>query len=222
MATKAKKNEIVAELEALFEKSNVAIVADLTGFSVGDITKLRRKLDKDNAQCKIAKNTLISIASAKGVFAPLGELAKGPTALILGMDDPAAPAKTTLEFLKAAKKGELKGGVLEGKLLTAKQLKEVADLPSKEVLLAGIAGALNSGAQGVVSILNNIICDIAILVEKVAEKQHGPAPASDEAESPAAEAAPAAEAPAAEAPAAPAEAAPAAPAEGAAPEAPAS
>src|SRR6185369_16852422 len=129
MATKAKKEEIVAELEALFNKSSVAIVADLTGYSVEEITKLRRKLDKDAAQCKIAKNTLISIASSKGVFAPIKDLAKGPTALILGMEDPAAATKSALEYIKTVKKGELKGGVMEGKLLTAKQLKDVADLP---------------------------------------------------------------------------------------------
>lgn len=175
MATKTKKQEIVAELEALFNKSSVAIVADLSGFTVEEITKFRRKLDKDAACCRIAKNTLITIASSKGAYAPLGELAKGPTALVLGMEDPAAPAKTTLDFFKAVKKGELKGGVLEGKLLTAKQIKEVADLPSKEVLLAGIAGGLNSGAQGVAGILNNIISDIAVLVEKVAEKNNSAA-----------------------------------------------
>jgi len=175
MATKARKEEIVAELEALLNKSSVAIVADLSGFSVEEITKLRRKLDKDAAQCKIAKNTLIRIASAKGAFAPLGELAKGPSALILGMEDPAAPTKTSLEFIKLVKKGSLRGGVLEGKLLNANQLKAVADLPSREVLLAGIAGGLNSGAQGIACILNNVIADIAVLVEKVAEKNHGAA-----------------------------------------------
>lgn len=171
MATKTKKQELVAELEALFEKSSVAIVADFSGYSVEEITKFRRKLDKSAARCKIAKNTLIGIASSKGAFAPIGELAKGPSALILGFEDPAAPTKATLEFIKELKKGELKGGVMEGKLLTAKQLKEVADLPSREVLLAGIAGGLNSGAQGIAGLLNNIIADIAVLVEKVAEKQ---------------------------------------------------
>ncbi len=175
MATKAKKQEIVAELEALFNKSSVAIVADLNGFTVEEITKLRRKLDKDAARCTIAKNTLITIASSKGQYKPLGELATGPSALILGFEDPAAPTKTALDFIKEVKKGELKGGVLEGKLLSSKQLKAVAELPSKEVLLAGIAGGLNSGAQGVAGILNNVIADIAVLVEKVAEKQHGAA-----------------------------------------------
>ncbi len=175
MATKAKKEEIVAELEALFNKSSVVIVTDLTGFTVEEITKFRRKLDNDAASCKIAKNTLISIAAEKSSFAPVKELAKGPTALVIGKEDPAAPAKSTLAFLKEVKKGEVKGAVLEGKLLTANQVKEVADLPSKEVLLAGIAGGLNSGAQGIAGILNNIISDIAVLVEKVAEKNNGSA-----------------------------------------------
>ncbi|MBX9688131.1 MAG: 50S ribosomal protein L10 [Candidatus Obscuribacterales bacterium] len=175
MATKTKKQELVAELEALFNQSSVAIVADLSGFSVEEITKFRRRLDKDAAKCKIAKNTLINIASSKGSFAPLGEIAKGPSALILGTEDPASPAKTTLAFFKEVKKGEVKGGVLEGKLLTPNQVKAVAELPSREVLLGGIAGGLNSGAQGIAGILNNIISDIAVLIEKVAEKNNSAA-----------------------------------------------
>lgn len=175
MATKAKKEELVAELEALLTKSNLVIAADLSGFTVAEITTFRRKLDKDKAQCKIAKNTLIAIASSKGAFAPIKDLAKGPTALILGYEDPAAATKTTLEHLKSLKKGEVKGGVMEGKLLSAAQLKAVADLPSREVLLGGIAGALDSGASGIAGALAAVIRDIAVLVEKVAEKNNSAA-----------------------------------------------
>lgn len=175
MATKARKAEIVADLEALFNKSNVAIVADLSGFTVAEITQFRRKLDKENAVCRIAKNTLIEIASANNQFASLKELTNGPTALILGYDDPAAPAKTTVQFFKQVKKGSVRGGVLEKKLLSAKQVGDLAELPSKEQLLSSIAGALDSGARGVVSIINNVIGDIAVLVEEVAKKQEGAA-----------------------------------------------
>jgi len=175
MATKEKKAQLVAELEVLFKKTQVAIVADLSGFSVAEITQFRRKLDKDNAQCKVAKNTLIEIASSKGQFESIKELAKGPTALILGFEDPAAPAKTTVQFIKALKKGSVRGGVFENKLMSAKEVGELADLPSKDVLLSGIAGGLDSGARGVVTILNNIICDIALLAEEVAKKNEGAA-----------------------------------------------
>jgi len=175
MATKARKQEIVAELEALFEKSQVAIIADLSGYTVAEITEFRRKLDKDNAKCRIAKNTLIEIASSKGQFASVKEMTKGPTALILGYEDPAAPAKTTVQFIKTLKKGAVRGGVLENKVLTAKQVGELADLPSKEQLLSSIMGGLDSGARGIAGILNNVISDIASLVEEVAKKNHGAA-----------------------------------------------
>lgn len=175
MATKARKAEIVADLEALLQKSHVALVADLSGFTVAEITQFRRKLDADNAQCRIAKNTLIEIASANNQFAPLKELTKGPTALILGFDDPAKPAKTATAFLKQVKKGSLRGGVLENKVLSAKDVTALAELPSKEQLLASIAGGLDSGARGIVSIINNVMGDIASLIEEVAKKNAGAA-----------------------------------------------
>lgn len=172
MATKEKKQEIVAELEALFEKSNVAIVADLSGFTVAEITGFRRKLDKDRARCRIAKNTLITIASEKGQFKQLAEIAKGPTALILGEEDPAATAKTTVTYFKAVKKGTLKGGVFEGKLMTSDEVKALAELPSREQLLSSIMGGLDSGARNIAGCLASIIRDIAILAEEVAKKQN--------------------------------------------------
>ena len=173
MATKEKKREMVAELEALFQKSQVAIIADLSGFTVAEISKFRRKLDKDNAQCKIAKNTLIDIASSKGQFESIKSLTQGPTALILGYDDPAAPAKTTVDYFKAVKKGTVRGGVLEKKLLSAKDVADLAALPSKEVLLSAIVGGMDSGARNIACILNNMISNIAVLIEEVAKKNEG-------------------------------------------------
>lgn len=207
MATKEKKKEIVAELEALFEKTNVAIVADLSGFTVAEITGFRRKLDKDQARCRIAKNTLITIASEKGQFKQLAEIANGPTALILGEDDPAAAAKTTVAYFKAVKKGTLRGGVFEGKLMSVEQVKALAELPSREVLLSQIMAGLDSGAREIAGCLAAVIRDIAILAEEVAKKQNEGKAAPEapaKAEEPKSEAAPApaAEASAAEAPAA--------------------
>jgi large subunit ribosomal protein L10 len=173
MATKARKQEIVAELEALFNKSQVALIADLSGYTVAEITQFRRKLDKDKAQCRIAKNTLIEIASSKGQFEPIKSMTKGPTALILGYDDPAAPAKTTVQFIKQIKKGTVRGGVLENKVLSAQDVTDLAELPSKEQLLSSIMGGLDSGARGIAGILNNVISDIASLVEEVAKKKEG-------------------------------------------------
>lgn len=170
MATKQKKQEIVAELEGLFAKTQVAIVTNVSGFTVAELTEFRRKLMKDNAQCKIAKNTLIEIASEKTEFAALKEMTKGPTALILGYEDLAAPAKTSIDYFKALKKGEIKGGVLEGKPLSVADVKALADMPSKEQIYSSIAGALDSGARGIAGNIEAVIRDLALLIEEVGKK----------------------------------------------------
>ncbi len=232
MATKARKQEIVSELHQFFDNGKVAVVADVSGLTVAELTQLRRKLDKDNAKCRIAKNTLVKIATNSKEFEAIKSLAKGPSAIIIGYDDPAQPAKTTVDFFKALKRGSIRGGVLEGKSMTVEEVKGLAELPSKEVLLSGIMGGLDSGARGIAGLLESIIRDIALLAEEVAKKNDPgePAPAekveaaAEEAPQAAAEAAPEAvaeAAPAAEAaaPEAAAEVAPAAEAEAAAPEA---
>jgi large subunit ribosomal protein L10 len=170
MATKARKQEIVSELQAFFENGKVAIVTDLSGLTVAELTTFRRKLAKDNAKCRVAKNTLIKIASANNEFASVKELSKGPTAIIIGYEDPASPAKTTLDFFKQIKKGTVRGGVMEGRVLSAEEVKGIAELPSKDQLLASIMGGLDSGARGIAGILEAVIRDIAVLAEEVAKK----------------------------------------------------
>ncbi len=88
-------------------------------------------------------------------------MAKGPSAIIIGYDDPAAPAKTVVDYLKALKKGEVRGGVIEGNALTSDEVKGLADLPSKEQLLSSIMGGLDSGARGIAGLLEAVIRDIA-------------------------------------------------------------
>jgi large subunit ribosomal protein L10 len=172
MATKEKKIEIVNDLGRFFTDAKVALVADLSGFTVAEITGFRRKLDADQAKCRIAKNTLIRIASKSGEFSELKGLAKGPSAIIVGYKDPVQPAKITVDYFKALKKGSVRGGVLDGQVMTADEVKSLADLPSKEQLLSSIMGGLDSGARGVAGCLAGVIRDIALLVEEVAKKNN--------------------------------------------------
>ncbi|HEY9733039.1 MAG TPA: 50S ribosomal protein L10 [Drouetiella sp.] len=177
MATKARKQEIVSELHQFFDNGKVAVVADVSGLTVAELTQLRRKLDKDNAKCRVAKNTLVKIATNSKDFEAIKTLAKGPSAIIVGYDDPAQPAKTTVDFFKNLKKGTVRGGVLEGKQISVEEVKGLAELPSKEVLLSSIMGGLDSGARGVAGILESLIRDIALLAEEVAKKNDSGAPA---------------------------------------------
>jgi large subunit ribosomal protein L10 len=175
MATKEKKQEIVQELERIFSQTEVAIVADLNGFTVEEITKFRRKLDKDEAKCRIAKNTLIKLASKDSKFAQISEVLHGPSALIYSSADPAQPAKTAVEYFKSLKKGSIRGAVFEGKLLNESDVKALASLPSKHELLSQIVSSLAAPTSGIVSILNTIIGDIGNLAEEVAKKNNNAA-----------------------------------------------
>ncbi len=170
MATKERKQEIVSELHQFFDRGKVAIVADVSGLTVKELTQFRRKLGKDKAKCRVAKNTLIKIATHSKEFEAIKTLAKGPTAIVIGYDDPAQPAKTTVEFFKLLKKGSVRGGVLEGRQLGADEVKGLAELPSKDELLSSIMGGLDSGARGIAGIFEGLIRDIALMVEEVAKK----------------------------------------------------
>jgi large subunit ribosomal protein L10 len=224
MALKAKKEQVVAELHQFFANAKVAVVADLSGFTVAEITQFRRKLSADKAKCRVGKNTLVKRATKEGDFAAIEKLAKGPSAFVVGYEDQVQPAKTTIDYFKALKKGTVRGGVLDGKLISADEVKGLAELPSKEQLLSGIMAGLDSGARGIAGILEAVIRDVAVLIEEVAKKNNpaeasAPEPAQKATEQPAEEKpvvkeeakaapeAPAAEAPAAEAPAAEAPAA---------------
>ncbi len=173
MATKERKAEIISELEQFFSNGKVVIVTDLTGLSVAEFTGFRRTLAKDNAKLRVAKNTLVKRAIGESEFKQLETLAKGPSAFIVGYDDPAQPAKTVTDYLKQIKKGTVRGAVLEGKALNADDVKGLASLPSKEQLLSSIMGSLDSGAQGIAGILSAVIRDIAVLAEEVAKKNEG-------------------------------------------------
>ena len=172
MATKEKKKEIVSDLGQFFTNAKVAVVADLSGFTVAEMTGFRRKLATDKAKCRIAKNTLIKIATKTGDFSELKALTKGPSAIIVGYKDPAQPAKLTVEFFKTLKKGTVRGAVLDGKVITAEEVKNLAELPSKEQLLSSIMGGLDSGARGIAGCFEGIIRDSALQVEEVAKKNN--------------------------------------------------
>lgn len=175
MATKERKKEIVSELQQFFDNGKVAIVADVSGLTVKELTLFRRSLDKSKARCRVAKNTLVKIATATKEFEAIKTLAKGPSAIVVGYDDPAAPAKSVVDFFKDLKKGTVRGGIIEGKAITAAEVKGLANLPSKEQLLSEIMGGLDSGARNIAGILDSVIRDIAILAEAVAQKTNNAA-----------------------------------------------
>lgn len=188
MGKLAQKKDVVAKLKETFEKTELAVVADYRGFTVEEITDLRTRLRENEAELKIAKNTLIKHAIKETNLAELESLLQGPTAMLVGFGDPSSPAKTLFEFVKEVEKGDIRGGVFEGKLLSKEQLKEFASLPSKEVLLGQIAGLLIANTRDIAGIFEGVIRDNALLIEEVAKKNEASGGAAKAEEKPAEEA----------------------------------
>ncbi|MBE7380456.1 MAG: 50S ribosomal protein L10 [Leptolyngbya sp. SIO1E4] len=139
------KKEIVAELKGLLSDSQLALVIDYKGLSVSEITDLRSRLREKGAVCKVTKNTLMRLAVEEDEnWKPMTQFLKDSSAFLLVKDDLGGAIKAYQAFQKDTKKTELRGGVMEGRALSNDDLDAITNLPSKEELIARIAGAINA------------------------------------------------------------------------------
>jgi large subunit ribosomal protein L10 len=154
---KARKEQKAEQVELLAEKlkkAKVAVLTDYRGLTVSQIQDLRGKLRGGDVEYRVVKNTLARrAAEAAGVPALQKEL-EGPVAIAFGYDDLAAPSKLINEWVRASRlKLEVKGGLVEGRVFSPDQVKQLADLPSREVLLAQLLGTLQSPVAQLVAIM---------------------------------------------------------------------
>ncbi|AQP47638.1 50S ribosomal protein L10 [Tessaracoccus aquimaris] len=133
----------VAELTEAFSTSAAAVLTEYRGLTVKDLKELRRSLG-ENATYAVAKNTLTTIAAKEAGIEGIEDALAGPTAIAFVSGDIAAATKGLRDFAKANPSLAIKGGVLEGKFLDAKAVLKLADLESREVLLAKLAGAMQA------------------------------------------------------------------------------
>jgi large subunit ribosomal protein L10 len=140
------KATIVEDLQAKLNSSPFLFIADYTGLKVSQFAELRNRLWGAGARCHVVKNTFLRRA-AKEAGLPEIEGLKGQTAIIVGDKDVAAAAKILKNFTAEFKKPEVKSGVVDRLVITSEQIKTIADLPSREVLLATLLGVLNAPAS---------------------------------------------------------------------------
>jgi large subunit ribosomal protein L10 len=139
------KQEIVASLKQDLSEATMVAVINYQGLTVAEISDLRRRIRPKGGTCTVTKNTLMGKAIAGNAdWQALEPLLTGSSAFLVFKDDIGGGIKAYHEFQKAAKKTELHGGVMEGKALSGADVKAIGDLPSKEQLMAQLAGALNS------------------------------------------------------------------------------
>ena len=171
MATKAFKSEKIDAIKEKVEKAQVALITEYKGYSVEEITKLRRELQKHGGDYMVTKNALTKIAVKGTEFEPLTDLMKGPIAIAFGFEDQVSPAKVVSKFIKDTKKGEILGAVMEGNLLSADEAKALANLPSKEELYAKMLGSINSPATGITLAVNGVMAALTRAVAAVRDQK---------------------------------------------------
>lgn len=169
--TLANKQAIVADLETILSNSQAAVVIDYAGLSVAQIGDLRNRLRESGTVCKISKNTLLKRAiDGKEQWKELESLLTGTSAVLLTQEDIGSAVKAYKKFQKETKKTELRGAVLEGKLLAQKEAEALADLPTKDELYAKIAIAINALATKVAVGIKEVPTSIGRGIKAYAEK----------------------------------------------------
>ncbi len=136
------KEEEVNSLAEKMQNAKLVLFADYRGITVEDVTNLRSTLRKSNSEYKIVKNNISRRALEKCGIEGLNEAVEGPTAVIIGKDDYLEPAKAIYEYTKEHDFYKIKGGVVEGKVMTAEEIVTLAKLPSRETLIGMLAGGL--------------------------------------------------------------------------------
>ncbi|OHA03866.1 MAG: 50S ribosomal protein L10 [Candidatus Sungbacteria bacterium RIFCSPLOWO2_02_FULL_54_10] len=171
MLTKAKKADVVAGLMDQFSRQKVAIFSDFHGVSVAKATRLRRTLKKENAEYKVAKKTLLARAlSAAGITFDTTQL-KGEIGVAFGYGDQAAPAKVLAKFSRENETFRILGGLLGSLVMSGKDVIALAQLPSREVLLAQVAAALSGPMRGLAGALQGNIRKLAFILGQIRDKK---------------------------------------------------
>jgi len=150
------KEEVVAMLHEKIQNAKLVVLADYSGLNVEEITVLRNALRKSDTELRVVKNTLFEIASQGTDVSVLESYLNGPLAIALGSGDVVEPAKILVEFAKKNAKLEIVVGALDGQVLTEKQIQALAELPSRDVLLAKLLSVMVGVQTSLVNVLSAV------------------------------------------------------------------
>ncbi len=148
------KKEQVKSLSEKIKNSKIVIFTEYRGITVEEDAKLRSDLRKENNECMVVKNSIISFAAKEAKVEGLESVLEGPTAVIIGNDDYVSPAKILNAYAKEHEFYKFKAGIMDGKVISEKEIKTLASLPSKETLYSMLASALLGNIRNLAVVLN--------------------------------------------------------------------
>lgn len=164
----ARNKEMMEAIKADLADVQAIWVVDACGLTVKEVEGLRRNIREAGAIMKVYKNTIMRIALKETEGPEMDDILEGPSAFVFCSGDVAAAAKAITEFAKENENLSVKGGMMDGKFVTAEEVAAIASLPSKEELLAKIAGAISGVARGVATSINGVPSGLAQAIKQVA------------------------------------------------------
>ncbi len=165
------KKQVVASLTESLKSACTGVIVNYKGITVAEDTKLRKELREAGDEYMVVKNTLLRLALKDAGIEGLDHILEGTTAIAFSKDNYVSGAKILTKFADTNKKFEVKAGFVDGGAIDAKGVKELAELPSKEVLVAKALGGLNAPITGFVTVLNGTMKGLVVALNAIAEKQ---------------------------------------------------
>ena len=168
---RTEKAAAIEELRTALTGATVAMLADPQGLTMSELTELRALLRQQRVTLQVVKNTLARLAATGTELEGLTPYLVGPTAIIYGTGDPTGPAKLLLAFGKTKPTFQIKAGFAEGAVLAGQDAMALADLPSRQVLAAKLAGVMQSPLRGLVSVLSGPLRSLLMVLEAVKQQK---------------------------------------------------
>jgi large subunit ribosomal protein L10 len=169
---KTEKADIVSEVKEMIQNSTAIYLTDYSGINVEDINKIRGEFRKQNVKYKVIKNTLFKRALEEaGKYDKLANHLVGMTGYAFSSDNPVAPAKIIKKYFDDTKKLSLKACYIEDQYYEGKNLDLLANLPSKNEIIAGIMGCIDSPVSGIIGTLNAVMRDITSVIDEISKKK---------------------------------------------------
>ena len=171
MITREAKEQMKKEVVQALKEAELIVVTDYRGLNVGTINSLRGKLRAENCSFRVTKNTMNRLACREVGYEELEQFFEGPTALAYAKDDPVAAAKIFNDFTKENENLIIKGGILSGQLVNPDRIKELGEIPSREILLSKVVGGFQAPISGFVGVLQGTLRQLVYTVDAVRQQK---------------------------------------------------
>lgn len=171
MIKKEQKQLIVEEIYQDLDEAMLVVFSDYRGLNVEEMTELRSKLRVPGIEIKVLKNTMLRFALQKAGCDDAAAQVNGPNAVVFSKEDPVMPAKVLSEYAKTHKNLEIKFGILEGQTINAEKIKNLADLPPREILIAQVLGTMQAPISSFANVLNANLTGLVRTLDQIREQK---------------------------------------------------